>query len=732
MRLPVPPQHLKVLKEIVHYTRHRDLESGRALHARILRNGSFSSTYIANSLLLLYAKCGHLSKANIVFDNIVQKDVVTWNCLINAFSQQHPHSLSSFVFHLFRRMITAHNTLPNAHTFTGVFTAASNLSDVLAGRQAHSLAIKTACSDDVFVASSLLNVYCKTGFVLEARKLFDEMPERNTVSWSTMISGYASQELADEAVGLFELMRREEEEDVNEFLLTGVLSALTSCEFLDTGRLVHSLAMKNGLLCIVSVGNALVTMYAKCGRLEDALRTFDLSGNKNSITWSAMVTGFAQCGDGDKALKLFYEMHHSGVLPSEFTLVGVINACSDLCAVVEGKQMHGYSLKLGYELHLYILSALVDMYAKCGSIEDARKGFEYIHQPDVVLWTSIITGYVQNGDYEGALNLYGKMQMEGVIPNDLTMASVLKACSTLAAIDQGKQMHALIIKYGFNLEVPIGSALSAMYAKCGSLDDGYHIFWRMPARDVISWNGMISGLSQNGRGNEALELFEKMCSEGTKPDHVTFVNILSACSHMGLVDKGWVYFKMMFDEFNIAPTVEHYACMVDILSRAGKLNEAIEFIESATVDHDLCLWRILLGACKNYRNYELGAYAGEKLMELGSPESSAYVLLSSIYTALGKWEDVERVRRMMKARGVSKEPGCSWIELKNLVHVFVVGDNMHPQVDEIRSELKLLTKLMKDEGYQPLSDSLPSKTIRDDLNDQEGSHEIQLRVCGGL
>ena len=559
-----------------------------------------------------------------------------------------------------------------------------------------------------------MNVYCKVGLVFYARKVFDEMPERNAVSWATMVSGYASLEMAGEALELFGVMRREEGEGGNEFVFTSVLSALTRGEFVDAGKQVHSLAVKNGLLSIISVGNALVTMYAKCGSLDDALRTFDLSGNKNSITWSAMVTGYAQSGDSDKGLRLFYDMHHSGVVPSEFTLVGVINACSDLCAIVEGKQMHCYSVKLGYELQLYVLSALVDMYAKCGSIVDARKGFEYIEQPDVVLWTSIITGYAQNGDFEGALNLYCKMQMDGIVPNELTMASVLKSCSSLAALDQGKQMHARIIKYGFNLEVPIGSALSAMYAKCGSLGDGYRIFWRMPNRDVISWNAMISGLSQNGHGNEALELFDKMCLEGAKPDNVTFVNLLSACSHMGLVERGWVYFKMMSDEFGIAPTVEHYACMVDILSRAGKLNEAKEFIESAAIDHGLCLWRILLGACKNYRNYYLGAYAGEKLMELGSPESSAYVLLSSIYTALGKKDDVERVRRLMKARGVTKEPGCSWIELKNLVHVFVVGDDMHPQIDEIRSELRLLTKLMQDEGYQPLSDSLPV-TIRDDL-----------------
>uniref|UniRef100_A0A2P2Q8Y3 Pentatricopeptide repeat-containing protein n=1 Tax=Rhizophora mucronata TaxID=61149 RepID=A0A2P2Q8Y3_RHIMU len=345
------------------------------------------------------------------------------------------------------------------------------------------------------------------------------------------------------------------------------------------------------------------------------------------------------------------------------------------------------------------------MYAKCGCMPDAQKGFKYLKEPDIVLWTSMIAGYVQNGENEDALNLYGKMQMEGILPNELTMASVLKACSSLAALDQGNQIHAHTIKHGLGLEVSIGSALSTMYAKCGNLEDGNLVFRRMTKRDIVSWNAMISGLSHNGHGKEALELFEEMRLEGTKPDNVTFVNILSACSHMGLVERGWAYFNTMLDEFGIVPSVEHYACMVDVLSRAGKLNDAKQFIESANIEHGLYLWRILLGACRNYHNYELGAYAGEKLMALGSEESSAYVLLSSIYTALGKSEDVERVRSTMNVRGVNKEPGCSWIELRSRVHVFVVGDQLHPQIGEIRGEIRRLNKQMKDEGYRLSHDS---------------------------
>ncbi|XWS24559.1 hypothetical protein CRYUN_Cryun28dG0113000 [Craigia yunnanensis] len=513
------------------------------------------------------------------------------------------------------------------------------------------------------------------------------------------------QRSAVEAFELFELMRQEDEKE-NEFVLSSVLSALDDPKFLNTGRQIHSLTVKKGLLVFVSVGNALVTMYAKCGRLDDALKTFELSGDKNSITWSAMITGYAQSGDSLKALKLFSSMHFAGIMPSEFTLVGVLNACSDIAVLEEGKQVHGYLLKLGYESQVYIMTALVDMYAKCGSTLDARKGFDYLQEPDMVLWTSMIGGYVQNGENENAMNLYGRMRIEGIMPNELTMASILKACLCLAALEQGKQIHACTIKHGFGLEVPIGSALSTMYAKCGDMEDGSLVFRRMQWRDIVSWNAMISGLAQNGNGNEALELFEEMLLEGTEPDYITFVNILSACSHMGLVDRGWAYFNMMSDKFGIDQRVEHYACMVDMLGRAGKLDEAKEFIESATIDHGMCLWRILLSACRNFRNYELGAYAGEKLMELGSQESSAYVLLSSIYVALGRLEDVERVRRMMRLRGVNKEPGCSWIELKGGVHVFVVGDQLHPEIKVIREELRMLSKQMKDEGYQPSSDSV--------------------------
>lgn len=695
--------HRVLFKEVVRLTQEQNLQKGKALHAKIIKSNSFSNVYLANSIVNLYAKCGQLTKAKRAFEEIPVKDDVSWSSIINAHAQQGGTKSSLLVMDLFRQM-RAEKFLPSAHSLAGIFTAVSNLGDGRVGKQVHSLAIKTDHCGDVVVGSSILNMYCKSGIIHDARQMLDKMPERNSVSWATMISGYATRGMAGEAVGVFKLILQDEEES-NPFFFTSVLSALTLPELINAGSEVHCVAVKTGVIQIAEVRNALVTMYLKCGSPDNALQMFALSTIKNSIMWSAMVTGFAQRGDSKKALELFSRMHHSGVTPSEYTFVGVINACSDIGATQEGRQVHSYSVKMGFENQMYIVTALVDMYAKSGSIADARKGFDCLLEPDVVLWTSMIGGYIQHGDNEEALSLYGRMEAEGIPPNNLTIASVLKGCSSLAALEQGKQIHARAIKYGIAGEITIGSSLSSMYAKCGCIDEGNMVFRRMTTRDIVSWNAMISGLAQNGCSDEALELFEEMRSEGVKPDNVTFVNVLSACSHIGLVERAWEYFKMISTEFELVPGLEHYTCMVDAYSRAGRLIEAKEFIESATLDHGMCLWRILLSACRNHRHYELGAYAGEKLMELGSQESSAYVLLSRIYTALGRSDDVGRIMRLMKLRRVGKEPGCSWIELKNLVHVFVVGDQKHPEIADISSWLRILTKQMMDEGYQPGHDS---------------------------
>lgn len=679
--------------------------AGRAAHARIIRTGTSTCTHHANGLVNLYAKCGHLPKAHSIFNAIISKDVVSWNSLITGYSQNGGLSSSRTVMHLFQEM-RAQNMLPNAYSLAGVFKAESSLASATVGRHVHALVIKMLRFGDIYVDTSMLGMYCKAGLVEDGLKVFALMPNRDTHTWSTMVSGYATRGRVEEAIKIFRLFLREkEEESDSDYVFTAVLSSLAANEYVGLGRQIHCITVKNGLLRFVALSNAQVTMYSKCESLTEACKMFDSSGDRNSITWSAMVTGYSQNGESLEAVRLFSRMFSAGVKPSEYTIVGVLNACSDICYIEEGKQLHSFLLKLGFERHLFATTALVDMYAKAGCLADARKGFDCLQERDVALWTSLISGYAQNSDNEEALILYCGMKTEGIIPNELTMASVLKACSSLATFELGKQVHGHTIKHGFGLEVPIGSALSTMYSKCGSLEEGNLVFRRTPNKDVVSWNAMISGFSHNGQGDEALELFEEMLAEGTEPDDVTFVSIISACSHKGFVERGWSYFNMMSDQFGLVPKVDHYACMVDLLSRAGQLKEAKEFIESASIDHGLCLWRILLSACKNYGKCELGAYAGEKLMDLGSRESSTYVQLARIYAGLGRTRDVERVRGLMRANGVSKEVGCSWIDLKNQVHVFVVGDTMHPMIEETKDLISMFSRQMLEEGYTTVLDS---------------------------
>ncbi|KAL5229160.1 hypothetical protein ABZP36_017425 [Zizania latifolia] len=692
-------QFIELLRRGASYPRH-----GEALHAWAVKSGAASHVPVSNSLITFYSSLPLpvFSAAFAVFADILPaaRDVASWNSLLNPLSRHRPLDALSH----FRSMFSSSTVLPSPHSFAAAFTAAARASSASAGAAAHALSCKIPSAvSNVYVSTSLLNMYCKLGTVSDARRAFDEMPMRNAFSWSTIMAGYAAEKCYEEAFDLFRLMLEECPSEKSEFVATAVLSAVSVPSGLLMGVQMHGMIVKDGLLDFVSVENSLVTMYAKAGCMAAAMHVFESSRERNSITWSAMITGYSQNGGAYSAVNMFSQMHAAGFVPTEFTFVGVLNACSDLGALAVGKQAHGLMAKLGLEVQIYVKSALVDMYAKCGCIDDAKEGFDQLYEGDIVLWTAMVAGHVQNGEHEEALTLYARMDKEGIMPSNLTIASVLRACAGIAALEPGKQLHTQILKYGFGLGSPVGSALSTMYSKCGNLEDGISVFKRMPDRDVIAWNSIISGFSQNGCGNGALDLFEEMKMEGTVPDHITFINILCACSHMGLVDRGWEYFRSMTKDYGLDPRLDHYACMVDILSRAGMLKEAKNFIESITIDHGTCLWRIVLGACRTLRDFDVRAYAGERLMELGTGDSSAYILLSNIYASQRKWNDVERVRHLMRLRGVSKDPGCSWVELNSQVHVFAVGEQHHPEAENIHAELKRLAKHMKDEGYHPTS-----------------------------
>ncbi|XP_057859760.2 pentatricopeptide repeat-containing protein At4g02750 isoform X2 [Cryptomeria japonica] len=444
------------------------------------------------------------------------------------------------------------------------------------------------------------------------------------------------------------------------------------------------------------------------------------------------MPGLAQHGQCEEALKLFYQMQQRGPMPNQFTFGSALKACSGVAAAAEGYQIHAHAVKLGLEGEVFTASALVDMYAKCGNTKDARILFDRMPERDEVSWSGMIGAYAQNGPAEEALGLICLMKREGMRMNPFALSSVLRACSDLAAPEQAKQIHVQAIYAGLESNVFVGSALVDMYAKCGSIEDSCLVFEDLPERNLVSWNSIIVACANHGHVMKAFELFDQMQNAGVKPDYVTFIGVLSACAHVGLVDRGYEYFNSMNRDHGIIPRMDHYTCMVGLLGRAGRLMDAELLIKEMPFSPDIVVWRALLGACAVHHNSELAARVAKHIFEMDPEDHVSYVILSNIYAAVGKWDEVAKVRKLMRDSGVRKEAGYSWIEVKKKVHYFMVGDPANPQMEEIYAELAKLTEEMKKAGYMPDTNYVLHKVEMDKKEHYLTYHSEKLAIAFGL
>jgi pentatricopeptide repeat protein len=445
-----------------------------------------------------------------------------------------------------------------------------------------------------------------------------------------------------------------------------------------------------------------------------------------------MILGHVKCGQGQKALELFQQMQQEGVQSDPVTFVGVLNACASMAALEEGRHAHEQIIQSGYESVAFVRNSLIDMYAKCGSMEDAKRVFNKLPSRDVVSWNVMIFGHVKYGQGQKALELFRQLQEEGVQPDFMTLVGVLNACASVVALEQGRRAHDWVIKSGWDSNVFVGNSLIDMYAKCGSLEDALKVFNKMPSRDVVTWNAMIGGYAIHGHGKEALKQFEQMHEEGVQPDDTTFVCLLSACSHSGLVDEGLRFYSSMSTVYMISANLQHYTCMVDLLGRAGRLHEAENMVLAMPYKPQVAAWRALLGACRIHGNVEMGERVAKQVLELEPENAAGYVLLSNLYTATGNRDLSKNIERQRKERSVKKHPGRTWIEVDNEVHTFVVDDQHHPQMIEIHAELKRLSGLMHDAGYVP-----DTNFVLHDVEEEEKvfhlcHHSEKLAIAFGL
>jgi pentatricopeptide repeat protein len=467
------------------------------------------------------------------------------------------------------------------------------------------------------------------------------------------------------------------------------------------GKLIHAHIIQTEFRADTYLETKLVILYCTCGNLVDGRRVLDRLSERNVVSWTAMIAAYARYGFVEEALALFHQMQQTGIQPDHFAFASVLPACANLAALEYGKELHDDIVRNGFQSDMFVGNALVDMYGKCGRALDARKVFNKMPERDVVSWTAVISGYAQNGGSDESLKLFRQMQCTNLRPNAVTVAGILSACSNLAALKQGKEIHKYIIRSWFQSDAFVGGALVDMYAKCGSIEYACKVFDKISEHDVVSWTAMIVGYAMHGYGKEAVQLFDKMQHTGTQPDHVTFLGVLSACCHAGLVENGLQYFDQMRQAYGIIPAMEHYCCIVDLLGRSGHLSEVQRFINKMPIKPNAAIWASLLGACRIHLNIALAEDVAERLFELEPTSSAHYLLLSNIYSAAGKWDHKRKVRKLMKDKQVTKRPGWSWIEVNNKVHAFKVKDRSHPQSQEIYAELERLSVQMEKVGYVP-------------------------------
>lgn len=673
----------------------KSLKQGKVLHQKVVTLGLQNDVYVCKNLISLYVSCNLFDYAKNVFDVIENPfEISLCNGLMAGYTR---NCMYDEALGLFDKLMCYPCLKPDSYTYPSVLKACGGLRRVVLGQMIHTCLVKEGLMVDIVVGSSLVGMYAKCNEFECAVKLFDEMPDKDVACWNTVISCYYQSGKFEEALRYFGMMRRFGFEPDSVTITTAISSCARLLD-LDRGREIHKELVNSGFRMDSFVSAALVDMYGKCGQLEMAIEVFEQMPNKTVVAWNSMINGYGFKGDGISCIQLFKRMYSEGVKPTLTTLTSTLMACSQSAQLLEGKFVHGYIIRNRIQPDIFLNSSLMDLYFKCGKVESAETIFKLMPKTTTVSWNVMISGYVTEGKLFDALRLFGEMSKSFVEPDAITFTSVLAACSQLAALEKGREIHNLIVERNLgNNEVVMGALLD-MYAKCGAVEEAFGVFKCLPERDLVSWTSMITAYGSHGRVYEALELFAEMLQSNVKPDRVTFLAILSACSHAGLVDDGLYHFNQMINVYGIIPRIEHYSCLITLLGRAGRLHEAYEILQSnPEISDDFQLLSTLFSACRLHKNLDLGVEIAEKLIDKDPDDSSTYIILSNMYASFGKWDEVRMVRSKMKDLGLKKNPGCSWIEINEKIVPFFVEDNSHYHLEGIGNILSYLTSHMEDE-----------------------------------
>ncbi|KAK2640210.1 hypothetical protein Ddye_028005 [Dipteronia dyeriana] len=690
--------------------------------SQMILTGFITDTFAASRLLKFSTDSLPFVDINYccrIFTHIENPNAFIFNTMMRAYIQR---NCPEKVMCLYKLMLNNNMGVDN-YTYPLLVQASALRLSVFEGKMVHGHVFKVGFDFDVYVNNTLINMYAVCGTLSDARKLFDESPSLDSVSWNSILAGYVNAGNVEEARYIFDTMPERN----------------------------------------VIASNSMIVLFGRTGNVNDACRLFREMPKKDLVSWSALISCYEQHEMYEEALATFKRMNDHGVMVDEVVVVSVLTACARLTDVVIGKLIHSLVVKIGVEYYVNLQNALIHMYSsceeivsaeklfrasynldlvswnsmitaylKCGSIEKAKALFDNMTEKDVVSWGAMISGYAQHDQFSETLELFQEMQLEDIMPDQTILVSIISACTRLAALDQGKWIHTYIRKNDLKINAILGTTLIDMYMKLGCVENALNVFHGMEEIGVSTWNALILGYAMNGLVDKSLDMFIEMKKRGVVPNEITFIGVLGACRHMGLVDEGYRYFNSMIQEYRIEPNIKHYGCMVDLLGRAGMLKEAEKLIETMPISPDVSTWGALLGACKKHGDNEMGERIGRKLVELQPEHDGFHVILSNIHASKGNWGDVHEIRGTMQQRGVVKIPGCSMIEANGTVHEFLAGDTAHPQINEIEDMLDEMAKNLKIEGYAP-----ETQEVLLDISDEEKEttlfrHSEKLAIAFGL
>ncbi|XP_060203677.1 putative pentatricopeptide repeat-containing protein At5g08490 [Lycium barbarum] len=712
-------------------TRSGALGAGKSVHCYAVKHGLDCETLVGNAFISMYAKSGNISDAAATFRGISNKDVVSWNAMIAGFIE---NKLTDRAFELFRLMLKG-SILPNYATIANILPICPSLGGIdgyQLGRQMHCYVLRRAeLLSEVTVINALLSCYLRAGNFEGAETLFRNMMSKDLVSWNSIIAGYAANGEWSKTLDFFREFTKEEMNGPDSVTLISILPECSRLNDVLIGKQIHGYVIRQSSLHQdISVINALISFYAKCGNIEEARRIFSLTSNKDLISWNTMLDALAENQLHQEFINLLKGMFLEGIKADSITLLAVVRYFGNIYRMDKVKEAHGFSVRSGI-LKSYteptLANALLDAYAKCcnlnyanrifenlsesknvitcnamisgfvnyGLHEDAHGIFKRMTEKDLTTWNLMVKAYADNDCPDQAVSLFTELQYHKMRPDAMSILSLLPVCAQMASSNLLKQCHAYVIR-AFLDDVYLIGALIDVYSKCATLGYAYKLFQSSPVKDLVMFTAMVGGYAMHGMGEEALGIFYNMLELDFKPDHVIITTVLSACSHAGLVDEGLKIFDSMEKTHQIKPIMEHYACVVDLLARGGRIKDAFSFVTNMPFQADADIWGTLLGACKIHQEVDMGRAAADRLFQVNANDIGNYVIISNMYAENARWDGVLEIRRSMKMRDLKKPVGCSWIEVERKKSVFAAGDYSHPQRRTIYETLRILDEQIKE------------------------------------